>query len=396
MKKILIFIAVILIVIIIVSIFRLKAGDIRPVIQPAQKIETITKENKEILITTRDRKSFKLNLPANFNIEIYAGDLSAPRDLEYVSGGILLSSIPNKGQIVALVSRNQSEPPQSKVILENLNNPHGIAYFDKYLFVAEETKVTRYLFDRTALELKFDKKLFDLPFGGRHITRSLAIDKDGILYVSIGSTCDVCVENNPFLASVIKSDIEGRNPQVFAKGLRNSVFIKLNPVTDDLWGTEMGRDFLGDYLPPDEINILKENNDYGWPYCYGDKVRDSKFENQNSVNCNNTVGPLYEIPAHSAPLGLNFAESEKFNKDWLGDLLVSYHGSWNRSDPNGYKVVHLKVQDGKITDAEDFISGWLVGSSAIGRPVDLEFDDQGNLFISDDKAGVVYRVWREN
>lgn len=379
------------------QLFQNKAGDIKPAVIKSDNKQNISRENNEVILSSEEGENIRLKIPPEYNIEVYASLAASPRDLEFAGKGLILVSLPSKGQVMALIDKSiDSQPPQSKILLTNLDNPHGIAVFDKYLLVAQESRVDRYFFDRSSLEAQFDKKLFDLPKGGRHHTRSLTINQEGILYVSIGSACDVCAEKNPFLASVVKSDIDGRNPQVFAKGLRNSVFIKLNPATSELWGTEMGRDFLGDNLPPDEINVIRENSDYGWPYCYGTRIRDSKFEKNNLFNCNDTVPPLYQIPAHSAPLGLNFITSDKFSQDWLGDLLVSYHGSWNSSVPVGYKIVRLEVQDGRITSESDFIFGWLTDSSVSGRPVDLEFDDQGNLFISDDKAGVIYRMWRQD
>jgi len=167
----------------------------------------------------------------------------------------------------------------------------------------------------------------------------------------------------------------------------------------------MGRDFLGDNLPPDEINIIEEGKDYGWPFCYGRQVHDTDFDKKVYVQivpqppCGQTEPPIYEIPAHSAPLGLVFIHSSQFPDDWQDDLLVAYHGSWNRSTPSGYKIVRLKINDQKVISHEDFISGFLPasptgeqGTQTIGRPVDLMFDKEGSLYISDDKAGVIYKL----
>lgn len=347
-----------------------------------------------------------LNIAQGFSIDIFADDLKSPRDLAISPEGILLASIPSEGKIIAFADiDNNGKVDQTIDVLTNLKRPHGLAFYEGKLFVAQETSVARYNWNPQALRATLDKELFDLPPGGRHFTRTIAFDKSGRMFVSVGSTCDVCFEKHEFLAAVIVSDQEGSAPRLFAKGLRNAVFITVNSQTNELWGTEMGRDFLGDTKPPDEINIIRENKDYGWPLCYGNRVHDTDFDKKVYIQtvpqapCGETESPVYEIAAHSAPLGLTFVDSAHFPQDWQGDLLVAYHGSWNRSTPIGYKVVKLKISGNSVTEEEDFLSGFLpVGAtgpeSATGRPVDLVFDKDGNLFISDDKAGVIYRVWK--
>lgn len=346
-----------------------------------------------------------LTLPPGYILGIFAQNLGGVRDLEFSPGGTLLASITSSGKVVGLPDKNgDGRVDQAKEILTGLNKPHGLSFFGGKLFVAQESNVSRYNWNEQNLTATLDKKLFDLPRGGRHFTRTIAFNKMGQMFVSVGSTCDVCFEKQPFLAAVIVSDSEGAKPRLFAKGLRNSVFIAINPKTGELWGTEMGRDYLGDNLPPDEINIIRDGNpstgsgprDYGWPNCYGDKTPDTSFNPSASKNtCENTELPIYKIQAHSAPLGLTFINSSQFPTDWQGDLLVSYHGSWNRSVPDGYKVVHMKVSGNQILSEEDFISGFIQGSQVIGRPVDLTYDVMGNLYISDDKNGTVYIVGRK-
>lgn len=317
--------------------------------------------------------------PGNLKITNFATGLSKVRDLELSPGGVLLASILSDGKIVAIPKEGEV-----KDILIGLGNPHGIAFYKNKLFVAEEKKVARYGWDEKNLKASFEKKLLDLPSGGRHFTRSIAFDKNGQMFVSIGSTCDVCFEKHPWVGTVIVSDVDGKGPKIFARGLRNSVFVTVNPKTNELWGTEMGRDFLGDEVPPDEINILKDGRDYGWPVCYGDQVYDTNFGQKNADYCNGTEPPVYKITAHSAPLGLTFRD---------GYLYVTYHGSWNRSTPIGYKVVRLKV-DGDQVSNEEIVLDFENGDK--GRPVDMIFDRKGDMFVSDDKQGIIYRVAIKN
>lgn len=342
-----------------------------------------------------------LKLAPGLAIDIFAKDLGKPRDLEFTADGTLLVSVPSDGKVLALPDKNgDGTADEVKDILADLNNPHGLAFYNNQLFVAQETGISRYSWDPVNLSAKLDKYLFDLPKGGRHFTRTIAFDSSGKMYVSIGSSCDVCFENDPFLASVIVSDADGVEPKLFAKGLRNAVFITVNKTSGKLWGTEMGRDFLGDSRPSDEINIISLDKDYGWPLCWGNRVHDTDFDKKVYIQiipqppCSETEPPVYEICAHCAPLGLAFIDSPRFPREWQGDLLVAYHGSWNSTTPVGYKVVRLKVDGEKISGEEDFISGFLPeqGSQAIGRPVDLTFSKDGSLYLSDDKAGAVYRV----
>ena len=147
---------------------------------------------------------------------------------------------------------------------------------------------------------------------------------------------------------------------------------------------------MGDNLPPDEINIVQEGKDYGWPYCYGDRIPDPDFNDPQ--RCENTVAPVVELQAHSAPLGLTFYEGDMFPNEYKGDLFVAYHGSWNRTVPTGYKVVRIKMKDGKPQATEDFAYGWMTATEKFGRPVDVLVGNSGELYVSDDLGGVIYKI----
>ncbi len=340
----------------------------------------------------------KLKSTNGLNVYDFADKVTNARDLQFTPGGVLLVSETSEGRVVALPDRDKNgKADEVKTVLKGLKKPHGLAFYQGKLFVAEENKVVRYIWNEADLTAQKEKDLFSLPsqFVSRHFTRGLEFDKAGNLYVSVGSTCDTCLESNDQLASVLITNADGSSPQVYAKGLRNAVFLKLNQKTDQIWTTEMGRDMLGDNIPPDEINILQKEGNYGWPYCYGNQVKDNTFKEGNPIDCLNTVSPIYQIPAHSAPLGLTFIQSAMFPDDWQGDLLVAYHGSWNRTTPTGFKVVHQKVSGNTVISEEDFLTGFLNSpkpSDAVGRPVDLEFDQNGHLFVSDDKAGKIYMI----
>lgn len=389
MKKLLIGILLLIIFLIILFLVRKKVGNIMPVILPPKNVETPA--------TIGEKSSLPFSLPSGFTIGVFAKGLKGARDLEFTTDGTLLISQTSEGKIVALAeTKDFGIADKIKTVTTSLNKPHGLAFHDEKLYVAEENAVSSFDWDEKNWELTNKKLLFSLPSGGQHYTRSLIFDKNGKLYISIGSTCDVCVEKNPMNGSILISDENGKTNSIFAKGLRNSVFIALNQKSGEVWATEMGRDWLGDETPPDEINIVKENGDYGWPYCYGDKIFDKNFGQKTADFCNQTISPIYNIPAHSAPLGLAFINSKQFPDSWQGDLLVAYHGSWNRSTSTGYKVVHMKVQGNKILSEEDFLTGFLSGNQALARPVDLVFDREGSLYISDDKAGYIFKIVSSN
>ena len=265
------------------------------------------------------------------------------------------------------------------------------------LYIAEEDRISSVRLDAKGFPEGDLQKIIGLPQGGRHYTRTIGFGPDGRLYMSIGSTCNVCVEQDDRVAKILSLNKDGSDFKEFAEGLRNSVFFQWHPVTDQMWATEMGRDMLGDDLPPDEINIISEGKDYGWPYCYGNNIHDTDFDGsvEAGKRCHTAEPSFIDIPAHSAPLGLAFIPPIKnWPEEYHYDLLIAYHGSWNRSVPTGYKIVRYDLdKNGGYNGVNDFISGWLdEGETVLGRPVDIIILEDGTMYISDDRAGVIYRV----
>lgn len=343
-----------------------------------------------------------LKLPTGFSVGIFAKDLPGARVIIFDSKGNIWLSQTKEGAISKLTIENGRLVNQS-VIFKNLKNPHGLAFDpqdENILYIAEETKISKVKISNgvaSALE-----KIIDLPVKGGHFTRSLLFSPDGKLYVSIGSTCNVCLEKDERHASVYSLNKDGSDFKQVARGLRNSVFLIWNNKDNNIWATEMGRDLLGDNTPPDEINIINpiatSTLNFGWPICYGQNIHDTVFD-KNTYFRNPCQAPFetpsqIDLQAHSAPLGLAFVSNTSWPKDYQNNLLVAFHGSWNRSVATGYKVVRLILDDsGKLIKQEDFISGWLTSNGALGRPVDVVFDTSGALYISDDKAGVIYKVF---
>lgn len=355
------------------------------------------------------RNPFKnpLVLPPEFSVSVFADGLGNPRDLSYDPAGNIIVSVPNEGKVLALTDKNGDGIAEKTVVIRGLRNPHGLATrcasYGCSLYIAEEHRVGEYAYDNQALRAVYKRSILNLPSrsGDRHTTRSLLflpVPNDRTLLVSVGSSCDVCREEDERYASVLAVNVETHEGKIYARGLRNAVFLALHPVTGQVWGTEMGRDNLGDDLPPDEINVVEEERDYGWPICFGKNIHDGDFDKNEYVRdpCADAVPAHIEIPAHSAPLGLAFVPEEGWLDDWQHNLIVAYHGSWNRTTPTGYKLVRYKLDaSGTFLGVEDFMTGWLADAGALGRPVDILIQPGGVMYVSDDKAGVVYRIVRQ-
>lgn len=351
-------------------------------------------------------------VPDGFSLNIFAKDVPGARVLEIDSRGRILVSQTSEGKIVAL--RNTDNDPASdeqKVLISGLKKPHGMAFRceskDKcFLYVAESDTLSRFSYDADTPSLGVKEKLMSITSSitDNHFTRSLLFlpppDED-ILLISVGSTCNVCNEKDTDHASILSYNIKTGKKEVYAKGLRNSPFMTLDPIYGKVYATEMGRDNLGDDVPPDEINIIGKGKNYGWPICYGKNIHDDNFD-KNIYIRNPCMEPFetssfVDLQAHSAPLGLAFIPEEGWPEDYWYNLLVAYHGSWNRSIPTGYKIVRLKMNaKGEYLGTEDFITGWLTESDEkIGRPVDIKILSGGVAYITDDSRGVIYRLARQ-
>jgi glucose/arabinose dehydrogenase len=339
-----------------------------------------------------DETGLGLTIPDGFRIETFAEGISGARVIVQDGFGNFWISRPSLGMVTHLEMSGSTVRNQSD-IFRGLNKPHGLAIDPVSgftLYIAEEDAIKRaVLYSDAPLET-----VSDLPLGGRHTTRTIGFGPDDRLYVSVGSTCDVCIEANNLTSTIFSIDRDGSDRKIVATGLRNAVFFTWSLVDGSMWATEMGRDNLGDNLPPDEVNVITQGSHYGWPFCYGNNIRDESFEPSTSFDCNTTIPPKLEIPAHSAPLGLAFIPEEGWSEEYWYDLLVALHGSMSRSEPAGYTIVRfpLDAHGNPEGPMEDFISGWRDGALTQGRPVDIIAQPGGVLYITDDKGGRVYRM----
>ncbi|MFQ5716374.1 MAG: PQQ-dependent sugar dehydrogenase [Nitrospinales bacterium] len=337
----------------------------------------------------------QLKFPDDIQVTLFA-NVPKARHMAFDDQGTLFLSQTRKGKVVALPDANRDgQADKTVVILKRRKMPHGLAFVQLdsgyYLYVAEERQVVRLKREAKPFTYGSEEVVVSGIPGGGHFTRTIKI-KDKRLYLSVGSSCNVCVEDNPIRAAISWFDLEKKKGGLFASGLRNTVGMEFSPYTGELWGVNNGRDWLGDDHPREELNIIREGRHYGWPYCYEDQKPDPEFGGQ--YDCAKTEPPARAFTAHMAPLGMAFYQSGSLPAQYNHSLFIAFHGSWNRSDPAGYKVARVILNEkGDILSHEDFISGWLrQGGSKLGRPVDLELSPAGDLYLSDDHAGVVYLI----
>ncbi|HYU73904.1 MAG TPA: PQQ-dependent sugar dehydrogenase [Ktedonobacteraceae bacterium] len=334
-----------------------------------------------------------VHLPAGFHANVFYAGLSSPRFMTFGPGGTLFVANRGSGSIIALSDPNSTgQATNKRVVVSGLDDPTSVVFYQGSLYVGEQSQITRFTLGPGQQVTSKQIVVPHLPTGGNHGTRTVLVGPDGNLYVSIGSTCNNCVESDPHRAAVWIYHLDGSGGRLYARGLRNAVGMAINPWNNQVWVTNNGRDLLGDNTPPETIYALHDGGNYGWPFCHAGDIIDPELGHPG--DCNGVVQPLIKMQAHSAPLGLAFYTASQFPRRYHG-LFVAFHGSWNRSIPTGYKVVYIPLNGrGEITGpAQDFATGWFLDNNdAVGRPVGLAVGPDGALYVSDDKAGMIYRI----
>jgi glucose/arabinose dehydrogenase len=340
----------------------------------------------------------RLRVPSGFKVTYFASGLSGVRFMVVGPDKALYASQPSSGRIVRLPDRNGDGVADTvETVVAGLKRPHGLAFHKGALYVANTDGVVRVPLGANGLAAGAPVYVNSYEGGTGHTSRTIVFGADSAMYVSVGSSCNICVEKNPERATVLRFNEDGSGKRIFASGLRNAVGLAVNPATKAIWVTQNERDDLKpshEDLPPEEINILTDGGDYGWPYCYGNRVPNPEYN--DAARCAKTIPPAIPLQAHSAPLGLTFLTgATKLPADYRGDVLVAYHGSWNRDVPTGAKVVRVRVKDNKPASVEDFITGWQTpDGKRWGRPADVAVAADGAVLISDDTGGAIYRVVR--
>lgn len=400
---------------------------------PAQAQQVATKTivflpliSKGIPLPPADAASQRITLPDGFHIRIFADNLGGkPRFMTIGPDGYLYITLMSAGQVVRLPDRNRDGLADGvEIIASGINLPHGLEFYNGYLYIASSDRVQRMQGPNpqgnySALQLVTDN--IPPPIG--HSSRTIHFGLDGKMYVSAGSTCNVCEETDPRPATIMRFNPDGSIPAdnpfahdpdirkrpVYAWGLRNSVDFLWSP-NGDLWANHNGSDGLGDDLPPEEILIpVQMNKSHGWPYCYtpgvgvvnSTEIRDDRLTLPSGFTCDDAIPAIFTAQAHSAPLGMEISKPGNFPAEYNNDLYVAYHGSWNTNVEANYrdcKVERVLLENGVPIGSETFATGWRETNkkcgdpSTYGRPADVIFGINGEMFISDDAGGRVYRV----
>ncbi|MBS1787081.1 MAG: PQQ-dependent sugar dehydrogenase [Acidobacteria bacterium] len=340
-----------------------------------------------------------LTVPAGFKVSVFASDVTGGRLMAVSPDGVLFVARQPKGDVVALPDRNKDGKADSvDVVASGMTRPHSLAFNKGYLYIATNPAVMRVKYENGKV-VGTPEKFIDLPVSTTaHWTRSIGFDKAGKLYISIGSSCNVCEETDDRRTTIQVCDISGAKPtcQAFAKGMRNSIGFDWDPKTGVIWADDMGQDGLGEEFPPDEINRIEAGKHYGFPYFVGNNVANAGLKDaKSSLDASKATPPALAMPAHSSPIDLRFYKGNKFPAAYRGALLIAIHGSspTGRKEKIGYNVSRVVFKDGKPVSLEPFVTGWLSnGQANNGRPAGLITGADGALYISDDNKGFVYRV----
>ena len=341
---------------------------------------------------TPEKGLLPLRVTSGYRVEVYAEGLGNPRFMAVTSAGDLLVSRPRSGEVLLLGrdGNNDGRADSERILLRGLKRPQGLALRDGWLYVAESDGIGKIALDVERGEIKGDytRILDGLGDRGNHWSKTIGFGPDGWLYLSSGSTCNVCEETDPQRATMMRLQADGSELEIVATGLRNSVGFDWAPWSDALYATDNGRDLLGDNFPPCELNRIEKGSFYGWPY-FNATTPDPDFGHRLPEKMPANRPPVHEFRAHNAPLGIRFLQHQDNDEKMA---LVALHGSWNRSEPDGYKVVALRwLDDGDIVE-DDFLVGFLQGSDLHGRPVDVVEAADGRIFVSDDYAGRIYLI----
>ncbi len=335
-----------------------------------------------------------IKLPPGFKIDIYAENVEGARSMALGKQGTLFVGTRKAGKVYAVIDRNKDQSADEVLTLaRGLNIPNGVAFRDGALYVAEVNRILRYDNIESRLNNPPPPKVIhdSLPKDKHHGWKFIRFGPDGMLYVPVGAPCNVCENKDERYASIMRIIPDGSGLEVFAQGVRNTVGFDWDPDTEELWFTDNGRDWLGDDLPPDELNHASQSGlHFGFPYCHGTDISDPGFGRKRP--CKEFVPPAMELGPHVASLGMRFYVGTMFPETYKKQIFIAEHGSWNRTSPIGYRVTLVRLENNRAVRYEVFAEGWLKKRSAWGRPVDLLVMPDGALLVSDDHGDRIYRI----
>jgi glucose/arabinose dehydrogenase len=337
----------------------------------------------------------QLKLPPGFTIELLARVPNARQMAlgESASGRVLYVGSMAEGKVFGLPLDADYKAGRLHVLAQGLLMPVGVAYRDGNLYVSAVSRILR--LDIIAARLDQPPEpvavVSDLPTETHHGWKFIAFGPDGRLYVPVGAPCNICEPDPALYATILRMQPDGSQRETYVRGVRNSVGFDWQPGSQELWFTDNGRDRLGDDVPPDELNhAQRAGQHFGYPYCHAGTVKDPEFGNKHA--CSEFTAPAQTLGAHVASLGMRFYRGTQFPARYAGQVFIAEHGSWNRSKKSGYRIATVKVEGGQASAYEPFITGWLQGERAWGRPADVLMLPDGSMLVSDDLAGAIYRV----
>ena len=338
----------------------------------------------------------RLHAPTGYTVSVFAADIKGARMVRVTEAGDVLVASQDLGEVLLLAKDENGDgrADDRRTLLAGLDGPNGLDFHGGFLYVAETSRIVRVRFDagRRAVDGKPEVVVDALPAGGNHWKKTIRFGPDGLLYLAIGSSCNVCLESDERRAAMLRFTPEGKFVDILATGLRNSAGFDWRDADGELYATDNGRDLLGDDFPPCELNRIRAGGFYGWPFANGDRVPDPDLGAGRDAVIAASIPPAFAFRAHNAPLGMVFLKSDKQPDAYKGDALVALHGSWNRSTKDGYKVVALHWDaDGSIR-SRDFVTGFLADENVIGRPAEVTEDADGAIYVSDDYANAIYRI----
>lgn len=344
-------------------------------------------------VVTAKPAGASLVLPPGFSISVFAGGLSGPRYMALAPNGDVFVTETFAGRVTVL------RGDESFVFARGLNQPFGIAFNGGFLYIGDTDGILRFPYTdgQTSAIGTQPAMIASLPAGVGHTLRNIIFSPDGTkIYAGIGSSTNDGPEADPKRATIAVMNADGSGQRTFASGLRNPSGLAIEPITGALWTTVNERDLLGDDLVPDYATSVVDGGFYGWPYSYIGQNVDPNSTIKRPDLVAKAIVPDLLVQAHSASLGITFYNGTMFPKSWNGDAFVALHGSWNRSRRTGYKVIRIPMQNGKPAGGyDDFIVGWSpdeTSRNVWGRPVGLLVLGDGSLLVSDDGAGVIWRV----
>ena len=336
----------------------------------------------------------QIRLPPGFKIALYAADIKDARSMTTGDNGTLFVGTRNAGKVYAIVDKDGDKIGETvHTIASDLFMPCGVEFRNGSLYVAEVNRILRFDDIENSLASAPAPVVVNdsFPADEWHGWKFIRFGPDNKLYIPVGAPCNVCDSEDKRYSSIMRMNPDGSDLEIFARGIRNTVGFDWHPATQELWFTENGRDWMGDDLPPDELNHAPTAGlHFGFPYFHGSQIPDPEFAKGKSpadfVPCAQALGP------HVAALGMRFYAGTQFPDKYRNRIFIAEHGSWNRSSKSGYRITTVTLENAKPVAYETFADGFTQNGSVFGRPVDLEILDDGSMLLSDDFSHAIYRI----